>query len=95
MSRCSVYALLVLTRRKNGAPRGSGLVLIGGELTEQVIEPAFKVHRNTGPGLLEPVYEQFLCHELRGAGIPFERQVAIPVIYKAMPIGEGFRAESS
>ncbi len=27
------------------------------------------------------------------AGIPFQRQVGIPVIYKAMPIGEGFRAD--
>ena len=37
--------------------------------------------------------EQCLCHELREAGIPFKRQVAIPVIYKAMPIAEGFRAD--
>jgi GxxExxY protein len=68
-------------------------VLLSGELTEQVIGLAIEVHRHTGPGLLESVYEQCLCHELREAGIPFERQVAIPVIYKAMPIGEGFRAD--
>jgi GxxExxY protein len=30
---------------------------------------------------------------LREAGIPFERQVAIPVIYKSVPIGEGFKAD--
>jgi GxxExxY protein len=69
------------------------LVLLAGELTEQVIGLAIEVHRHTGPGLLESVYEQCLCHELREAGIAFERQVAIPVIYKAMPIGEGFRAD--
>jgi GxxExxY protein len=69
------------------------LVLLAGELTEQVIGLAIEVHRHTGPGLLESVYEQCLCHELREAGSAFERQVAIPVIYKAMPIGEGFRAD--
>ncbi len=68
-------------------------MLIAGELTERVIGLAIEVHRHTGPGLLESVYEQFLCHELRDAGIAFERQVAIPVIYKAAPIGDGFKAD--
>ena len=66
---------------------------LAGDLTEQVIGLAIEVHRHTGPGLLESVYEQCLCHELRTADIQFERQVAIPVIYKAKPIGEGFRAD--
>jgi GxxExxY protein len=68
-------------------------VLLAGVLTEQVIGLAIEVHRHTGPGLLESVYEQCLCHELGEAGIPFQRQVGIPVIYKTMPIGEGFRAD--
>ena len=61
-------------------------------LTEQVIGLAIEVHRHTGRGLLESVYERCLCYELREAGIPFERQVAIPVIYKSLAIGEGFKA---
>ena len=68
-------------------------MLIAGELTEQVIGLAIEVHRHTGRGLLESVYEQCLCHELREAGIPFERQVAIPVFYKSRPIGDGFKAD--
>jgi GxxExxY protein len=68
-------------------------VLMAGELTEQVIGLAIEVHRHTGPGLLESVYEHCLCHELHETGIPFERQVAIPVIYEAVPIGEGFKAD--
>jgi GxxExxY protein len=66
---------------------------LAGDLTEQVTGLAIEVHRHTGPGLLESVHEQCLCHELRAADIQFERQVAIPVIYKAKPIGEGFRAD--
>ncbi len=69
------------------------MVLIAGELTEQVIGLAIEVHRHTGRGLLESVYEQCLCHELREAGIPCERQVPIPVIYKGISIGDSFRAD--
>jgi GxxExxY protein len=68
-------------------------MLLAGDLTEQVIGLAIEVHRHTGPGLLESVYEQCLCHELRESGIPFERQVVIPVIYKAKQIGKGFLAD--
>jgi len=69
------------------------LVPLAGELTKQVIGLAIEVHSHTGPGLLEPTYAQCLCHELREVGIAFERQVATQVIYKSMPIGEGFRAD--
>jgi GxxExxY protein len=68
-------------------------VVIARALTEQVIRLANEAHRNTRPGPLESVYEQCLCHELREGRIPFERQVAVPVVYEAMPIGEGFRAD--
>ena len=68
-------------------------MLIAGELTERIIGLAIEVHRHTGRGLLESVYEQCLCHELRRAGIPCERQVPVPVFYKGITIGEGFRAD--
>ena len=68
-------------------------MLMAGDLTERVIGLAIEVHRHTGPGLLESVYEQCLCHELHDTGIPFERQVAIPLIYKSVPIADGFRAD--
>ncbi len=62
-------------------------------ITEQVIGLAIEVHRHTGTGLLESVYEQCPCHELRQAGISFERQVPIPVTYKGLLIGDGFKAD--
>ena len=68
-------------------------MLMAGELTERVIGLAIEVHRRTGPGLLESVYELCLCHELREAGIPFARQVPIPMTYKAIRIAEGFKAD--
>jgi GxxExxY protein len=68
--------------------------MMAGGLTGQVIGLAIEVHRNTGRGLLESVYEQCLCYELTRAGIPWARQVPIPVIYKDLAIGEGFRADT-
>ncbi len=51
------------------------------------------MHRHTDPALLESVYERCLCHELREPDIPFARQVPVPVIDKAMRIGERFKAD--
>jgi GxxExxY protein len=41
------------------------------ELTKRVIGLAIEVHRNTGPGLLESVYAEFLALELERAEIAF------------------------
>jgi len=52
------------------------------ELTEAIIGGAMEVHCALGPGVLESTYEMCLCRELSIRGIPFERQVLIPVEYK-------------
>ena len=68
-------------------------MLLARELTERVIGLAIEVHRLTGPGMLESVYEGCLCHELQQADIAFQRQAGIPVTYKAVQFDEGFRAD--
>jgi hypothetical protein len=35
------------------------------ELTEKIIGAAIEVHRIMGPGLLESIYEEALCHEIQ------------------------------
>lgn len=52
-----------------------------------------EVHRNLGPGLLESAYEQCLAHELTLAGIPFQRQVPLPVEYKGLRLDCGYRLD--
>ncbi|PXF57858.1 MAG: GxxExxY protein [Deltaproteobacteria bacterium] len=52
------------------------------QLTEKIIGAAIEVHRLLGPGLLESIYEEAICHELTLRGIEFERQVDVDVIYK-------------
>jgi GxxExxY protein len=62
-------------------------------LTERIIGLAIEVHRTIGPGLLESVYVESVCLELQGAGLPFQREVAVPVIYKDRMMSPGFRAD--
>jgi GxxExxY protein len=62
-------------------------------LIPMIIGAAIAVHKQIGPGLLESVYEQCLCHELCINNIKFERQVPIPIIYKEVKLNCGFRAD--
>ena len=68
-------------------------MLLDGALTERVIGSAIEVHRQLGPGLLESAYEACLCLELSQAGIAFERQAGIPIVYRDMRLDAGYRAD--
>ena len=57
-------------------------------LTEKIIGCAIEVHRTLGPGLLEQTYESALCVEFQLAGLKFQRQLVVPVIYKKQPVGD-------
>lgn len=63
------------------------------ELTEKIIGAAVEVHKILGPGLLESVYEECLCYELRKLKLSFERQKQLPVIYKGMRFQCGYKMD--
>jgi len=52
------------------------------KLTEKIIAAAIEVHKILGPGLLESIYEEALCHEFELQSIEFRRQVDVNVVYK-------------
>lgn len=58
-----------------------------------VMDAAFAVHRELGPGLLESVYEHCLAEDLLQAGLTVKRQVAIPVSYRDTRLDVGFRLD--
>jgi GxxExxY protein len=62
-------------------------------LTEQIIGAAIEVHRQTGPGLMESVYEECLCYELSQLGLAFQRQVHLPLSYKGIKLDCGFKMD--
>ncbi len=63
------------------------------EITGEIVDVAYKIHTQLGPGLLESVYESVMAYELRRRRLIFERQKSIPIIYEGVHLEEGFRAD--
>jgi GxxExxY protein len=62
-------------------------------LTERIIGFAIEIHRQLGPGLLESAYEECLSFELQQAGIAFQRQTSVPVVYKPVRLDCAYRLD--
>ena len=59
----------------------------------QVLDCAFTVHSELGPGLLESTYEACLFYEITQLGLFVERQKALPVKYKEIELDAGYRID--
>lgn len=62
-------------------------------IAKKIVDAAYTVHKELGPGLLEKVYEVCLCHELSKRGLKYQRQVDIPIVYDGMTFDEGLRLD--
>ena len=63
------------------------------EIAKIIVNSAFKVHKELGPGLLERVYEVCLEHEIKKAGLLVKRQIDIPIVYDGIEFTEGLRLD--
>jgi len=63
------------------------------KMATAVVDAAFEVHTELGPGLLETAYESCFAHELALRGIAYQRQLPVPLNYKGKLIEVGFRAD--
>ena len=63
------------------------------ELSRIVVDCAYRMHVEIGPGLLESVYEVVLEKLLLEKGIKVSRQKPIPIEVMGLSINEGFRAD--
>lgn len=66
------------------------------ELNERsgaVVDSAMKVHSALGPGLLESAYQACLTHELQMRGLHVMTQLALPVTYRGIRLGVGYRID--
>ncbi|MGB2888951.1 MAG: GxxExxY protein [Candidatus Acidiferrales bacterium] len=63
------------------------------QLTHEIIGAAIEVHKCLGPGLLESAYAECMARELKRRGIPFEREKALPLVYKDLKLDCGYRAD--
>jgi GxxExxY protein len=62
-------------------------------LAKQIVDTAYHIHKELGPGLLESVYEKCFCHELSKRNIAFLRQQQVPIIYDSLKIDDGLRLD--
>jgi len=63
------------------------------QIGERILGCAVAVHMALGPGLLEGAYEGCLAHELGKAGLNFQRQLTLPLVYDEMVIETGYRLD--
>ena len=58
-----------------------------------ILDCAFEVHKELGPGLLESIYEVCLCEELENVGLKVRNQVYLPVHYKGKLLEKYFKID--
>ncbi|MFN2260783.1 MAG: GxxExxY protein [Psychroflexus sp.] len=63
------------------------------QVSKIIVNTAYQIHKNLGPGLLESVYEEIMYYELRNQNLQVERQKPIPVVWDDLKMQLGFRAD--
>lgn len=64
------------------------------EIAKTIVDLAYRVHSELGPGLFESVYEQILEYELsKKMGLHVIRQPLLPVIWRDIILDMGFRPD--
>jgi iron complex transport system substrate-binding protein len=63
------------------------------DITAIIVDCAYQIHRDVGPGLFESVYELVLADALESNGLQVMRQVPVPIHYAGKIFDEGFRAD--
>ena len=63
------------------------------EIGTIILDAAFAVHKELGPGLLESTYETCLSYESLLRGLLIETQIALPVVYKEVKLDCGYRID--
>jgi GxxExxY protein len=63
------------------------------ETAALVVEACEEVHRRIGPGLALAAYVEALGHELAHRGVPFQRSVTIPVVYRGVRLEAAHRLD--
>ena len=63
------------------------------EIGNIILDAAFAVHKELGPGLLESTYEICLSYESIQRGLLIETQLPLPVVYKEVKLDCGYRID--
>lgn len=63
------------------------------QVARDIVDAAFKVHKEFGPGLLESAYQQCHAFELRKRGRKVMTEVFLPIVYDGQKIDAGYRID--
>ncbi|MCB1840911.1 MAG: GxxExxY protein [Alphaproteobacteria bacterium] len=63
------------------------------DITGEIVDCAYKIHKTMGPGLYEKVYEDCFAYELEKKGLAFSRQHPVTVQYEALVIPSAFKID--
>jgi GxxExxY protein len=63
------------------------------ELAHEIVDAAYRIHTELGPGLLESVYSLTLAWELEQRGLRVTCQTDVPVVYRGIRLEAEFRAD--
>lgn len=63
------------------------------QIGKAIVNAAYEVHKELGPGLLERVYEVCFWHVLSQSGFYVNRQLDIPIKFRDISFDEGLRLD--
>jgi GxxExxY protein len=63
------------------------------EIAKIIVDVAYKIHTQYGPGLLESAYQALMVYELRKRGLLVEAEKPIPLMHEGVSIDVAYRAD--
>jgi len=76
-----------------GYSKNSAFSLEEEAIGKAIVNAAYIIHKQLGPGLLEKVYEVCFCHVLEKQGYSVKRQVEVPIVFDGIVFKEGLRLD--
>ena len=67
--------------------------LVYKEESYKIVGACFEVHKELGPGFLEPVYQEALSREFMIQKIPHERETTLTITYKDIKLDKKYIAD--
>jgi GxxExxY protein len=63
------------------------------DIAKDIVDAAYKVHKEFGPGLLETAYQPCHAYELRKRGRQVLTELKLPIIYDGQQLDDGYRID--